>query len=275
MTTTVGSFPQAALPDEGAHQFAAGKLSESELTELTEQATREVIELQEDLGLDILVHGEMERGDMVAYFAEHFPGMEIGGLVRSYGNRYYHKPVITEAVRWEKPDDARHGGSTRSPSPTSRLRACLPAPTRWSSGPSTSTIPLAATPCWRWPRSSTREAQALEDAGAEVHPDRRACRFDAHGGPADLLEAMAVVTDGLKAKTILAHLLRRLRNASTASCSSCPVDQFDLEMANSDYDLLDKIREEGFDKEIGLGVLDVHSHACDRGRNEGGHPQGA
>jgi 5-methyltetrahydropteroyltriglutamate--homocysteine methyltransferase len=103
LTTTVGSFPKPPYLARARNDFAVGKLTQSELHELTEKATREVIAMQEELGLDVLVHGEMERGDMVGYFGEIMPGMATGGLVRSYGNRYYHKPVIKEAVRWESP----------------------------------------------------------------------------------------------------------------------------------------------------------------------------
>src|SRR5439155_1594554 len=62
------------------------------------RATAEWIRRQEEIGLDVLVDGEMYRGDMVAYFAERLEGFKIGGLVRSYGNRYYHKPVIAGKV---------------------------------------------------------------------------------------------------------------------------------------------------------------------------------
>ncbi|MCH8995140.1 MAG: methionine synthase, partial [Chloroflexi bacterium] len=103
LTTTVGSFAKPTYLQQARNQRARGKISSEELLELERKATREVIALQEEIGLDILVDGEMARGDMVAYFGEHLPGMELGGLVRSYGNRYYHKPIVKSAVSWEKP----------------------------------------------------------------------------------------------------------------------------------------------------------------------------
>ena len=103
LTTTVGSFPKPAYLQRARNKHSAGKLSLEELQELEQKATREVIALQEEVGLDILVDGEMARGDMVAFFAEHFQGMEIGGLVRSYGNRYYRKPIVKSDVRWPGP----------------------------------------------------------------------------------------------------------------------------------------------------------------------------
>src|SRR4030065_635435 len=103
LTTTVGSVPNPAYLKQARTQHAAGRLSREELAELERRATKEVIALQEELGIDILVDGEMDRGDMVAFFAEQLDGMKLGGLVRSYGNRYYHKPVITGPLRWTAP----------------------------------------------------------------------------------------------------------------------------------------------------------------------------
>ena len=74
----------------------------AELPELEQQATREVIQLQEDLDIDVIVDGEMYRGDMAEYFAQQMSGFETTGLVRSYGNRYYHKPIVSGAI--ERPN---------------------------------------------------------------------------------------------------------------------------------------------------------------------------
>ena len=97
LTTAVGSLPKPGYLAKARSAFASGRIDASELDKLTRQATAECIRMQEDVGLDVLVHGEMERGDMVAYFAELLTeSMAISGLVRSYGNRYYRKPVIAE-----------------------------------------------------------------------------------------------------------------------------------------------------------------------------------
>ena len=71
------------------------------------KATKEWIEFQDSIGTDLVVDGEQYRGDMVAFFAEEMPGLEIGGLVRSYGNRYYRKPIATGPVGRDKPDHGR------------------------------------------------------------------------------------------------------------------------------------------------------------------------
>ena len=102
-TTTVGSFGKPEYLTKARGQHARGKLGATELEELERKATAEWIRRQEDIGLDVLVDGEMYRGDMVAYFAERLEGFKLGGLVRSYGNRYYHKPVIAGRVQRPQP----------------------------------------------------------------------------------------------------------------------------------------------------------------------------
>ena len=108
VTTAVGSYPKPDYLARARNQFSQGKLDREELEKLERQATEYWIRSQERLGLDVLVHGEMERGDMVAYFAGEpggrtIEGMKLGGLVRSYGNRYYHKPVIAGKLAWPGP----------------------------------------------------------------------------------------------------------------------------------------------------------------------------
>src|SRR5256886_5191975 len=102
-TTTVGSFGKPEYLTKARGKMAGGKLGAAELEELERKATAGWIRRQEDIGLDVLVDGEMYRGDMVAYFAERLEGFKIGGLLRSYGNRYYHKPVIAGKVSRPRP----------------------------------------------------------------------------------------------------------------------------------------------------------------------------
>src|SRR3972149_6006837 len=98
LTTAVGSYPKPDYLLQARNKVARGEMGQEELERLERQATEHWVRLQEELGLDILVDGEMYRGDMVAYFSEHMEGFQISGLVRSYGNRYYRKPVAVGPV---------------------------------------------------------------------------------------------------------------------------------------------------------------------------------
>lgn len=257
LTTAVGSFGKPPYLQQARNAHAAGRLSNAELEELTLRATREVIELQERLGIDILVHGEMERGDMVAFFADLLPGMYTGGLVRSYGNRYYHKPVIFDELTWQEPvtvDLWRYAQSL-----TSRpVKGMLTGPytlVEWSFDdyyPNRRSAILAMAQVVR------REALALEAAGAQyIQIDEPACSTRQADLPL-VCEAMGIVTEGMTAKTIT-HICYGDFVAAYDQLIAIPVDQIDIELANRDYDLLDLIERKPFPQEIGLGVIDVHT----------------
>jgi 5-methyltetrahydropteroyltriglutamate--homocysteine methyltransferase len=263
LTTTVGSFAKPDYLQRARNQRAAGKLSREELQELERKATREVIALQEEIGLDILVDGEMARGDMVAYFGEHLPGMELGGLVRSYGNRYYHRPIVKDKVRWQEPITLEMWRFAQSLT-DKPVKGMLTGPytiVEWSFDEyygSRREAVLAMAQVIR------REAQELERAGAKyIQIDEPALSTRAE----DLeltIEAMGIVSDGLKAKTIT-HVCYGDFASVFPGFLEMPVQQFDLEAANSDYDIVDLFKDRGFpeDREIALGVIDVHSHAIE------------
>ena len=98
LTTAVGSYPKPDYVNRARTQVAQGKMDPAELRELERKATAHWVHIQEQLGMDILVDGEMYRGDMVTYFSENMEGFRISGLVRSYGNRYYRKPIAVGPV---------------------------------------------------------------------------------------------------------------------------------------------------------------------------------
>ncbi|MCH7811639.1 MAG: methionine synthase [Chloroflexi bacterium] len=263
LTTTVGSFPKPDYLQRARNKHSAGKLSLEELQELEQKATREVIALQEEVGLDILVDGEMARGDMVAFFAEHFQGMEIGGLVRSYGNRYYRKPIVKSDVRWPGPITVEMWRFAQSLT-QKPVKGMLTGPytmVEWSflEGYDTQREAVLA-----MAQAVHQEAVELDRAGApfiQIDEPALSTRLE------DIelaIEAMGIVTDGLKAKTAT-HICYGDFVAAYPRFLDMPVQQFDLEMANSAQDLVALFKENGFpeSKEIAWGVVDVHSHVIE------------
>jgi 5-methyltetrahydropteroyltriglutamate--homocysteine methyltransferase len=95
-TTTIGSYPQTSAIREVRAAFRAGEIDESEYVGKMRKEIADVIKLQEQLGLDVLVHGEPERNDMVQYFAEQLDGFFAtqNGLVQSYGSRCVRPPIL-------------------------------------------------------------------------------------------------------------------------------------------------------------------------------------
>ncbi len=258
LTTTVGSFGKPDYLQKARNAAARGKTSASELEDLERKATEEWIRRQEEVGLDILVDGEMYRGDMVAYFAERLDGFTIGGLVRSYGNRYYHKPVISAKVKRPRPmtvDWFRFTqGLTDRP-----VKGMLTGPYTmldWSYNEAYRTRRDAALALAEVVR---QEAEDLERAGARyIQIDEPAI----HARPEELdiaIEAMGIVTQNLRAKTV-SHICYGDFAAIYPKVLELPVDQLDLAMSNYEYRWLSLFDAHPFTKELAIGIVDVHSH---------------
>lgn len=258
LTTTVGSFGKPDYLQQARNARARGRLSETELLELERRATTEWIRTQEEIGLDILVDGEMYRGDMVAYFAERLEGYTIGGLVRSYGNRYYHKPVISGKVARLKPMTVEWFRFAQSL--TDRpVKGMLTGPYTlldWSYLESYKTRREAALALAEVVR---QEAEDLQAAGARyIQIDEPAI----HARPEEIaiaIEAMGVVTQNLTAKTV-SHICYGDFAAIYPQVLDLPVDRLSLAMANYGYRWLDLFERHPYTKELEIGIVDVHTH---------------
>jgi 5-methyltetrahydropteroyltriglutamate--homocysteine methyltransferase len=261
-TTTVGSFPKPDYLVKARQKFASKEISQEELTQLEKKATEECIRLQEKIGIDILVHGEMERGDMTTYFAERLKGFGISGLVRSYGNRYYRKPVVKGEIKREKPMTVEMFKFAQSLT-SKPVKGMLTGPYTmcdWSFNeyyPSRRDLVLALA------QVIHQEVVDLEKAGAKyIQIDEPA--LSTRQDEIDLaIEAMKIVTSGIKAKTI-SHICYGDFKTIYPKILDLAVDQLDLEFANSNFANLDIFREPKFTKEIAIGVLDSHSHIIEK-----------
>ena len=258
LTTAVGSFGKPDYLQKARNASARGKVSATELRDLERKATAEWIKAQEEIGLDILVDGEMYRGDMVAYFADLLDGYSEGGLVRSYGNRYYHKPVISGTLKRPKPMTVEWFQYAQSLS-EKPVKGMLTGPYTmldWSYNEAYATRRDAALALAEVVR---QEAEDLDQAGARyIQIDEPAI----HARPEELeiaIEAMGIVTQNLKAKTI-SHICYGDFAAIYPGILKLPVDQLDLAMANYEYRWLDLMDRNPFTKEMAIGIVDVHTH---------------
>jgi 5-methyltetrahydropteroyltriglutamate--homocysteine methyltransferase len=262
LTTTVGSFPKPPYLTKARIEYASGKLSEAKLSELEKRATEECIRLQERVGLDILVHGEMERGDMATYFAERMDGFGISGLVRSYGNRYYRKPVVKGEIKRERPITVEMFKFAQSLT-QKPVKGMLTGPYTmcdWSFNehyPDRRSLVLALA------KEIHREVIDLEQAGAKyIQIDEPA--ISTRPDEIELaIEAMKIVTQGVKVKTI-SHICYGDFTVMYPRILDLAVDQLDLEFANSDFSNLEIFKDPPFTKEVAVGVLDVHSHVIEK-----------
>lgn len=258
-TTSVGSFPKPPYILEARGKYARGEISRDDLLELERKATKEWIEFQDSIDTDVVVDGEMYRGDMVAFFAEELPGLEIGGLVRSYGNRYYRKPIATGPVGRDKPITVDWWEYAQSLT-TKPVKGMLTGPYTICDWSFNEHYPTRRDYVLDLAKVIRDEALDLEKAGAkfiQIDEPAASTRMD----ELDLvIEAMAIVTEPLTAHTIT-HICYGDFHHAYPKMLDIPVDQIDLEFANSDYSLLEDFARAPFTKYIGLGVVDVHTHA--------------
>jgi len=260
-TTSVGSFPKPDYLVKARADFAKKKITREELAQDERRATEFWIRKQEELGVDVLVDGEMYRGDMVAYFAEHLDGFQEGGLVRSYGNRYYHKPIIAGEVRWKKPITVAWWkfaqGLTSKP-----VKGMLTGPYTVMDWSFVESYSDRRTACLALAREIRKEVEALIEAGAKIiQIDEPATSVR----PEELLlaiEAMHVVTDSLPAYFIT-HICYGAFENIYPGMLDLPVDNFDLEMSNSGLDMLELFKKHRYTKDISVGVMDVHTHVIE------------
>lgn len=257
-TTSVGSFPKPPDLMAARSKHAKGKLSDQELFALEEDATRFWIKVQEDLGVDVLVDGEMYRGDMVAYFAEIMGGFKEGGLVRSYGNRYYHKPVVVGEVAWKGPmtvDRWKFAQSlTKKP-----VKGMLTGPYTIMDWCFDEFYPSRADCAKALAREIRKEVEALMKAGCKIiQIDEPALSVRPEELPT-AIEANAIVTTGLDAYFIN-HICYGEFEKVYPDMLKMPVDNLDLEMSNSNLDLLRLFQKHPFTKDLSFGLTDVHTH---------------
>jgi 5-methyltetrahydropteroyltriglutamate--homocysteine methyltransferase len=258
-TTAVGSYPKPQQLLEARRMMLAGRLKLKDLKPLEERTTREWISLQEEIGLDVLVDGEMYRGDMVTYFADNLDGFKISGLVRSYGNRYYRKPIIVGNVKWRGPITVERWkfaqGLTQKP-----LKGMITGPYTMMDWTFNEHYPSRREACLDLARALHEEAKALADAGAKIiQVDEPAISARPEELPEFAIEAMRVVTEGVDAYFIN-HICYGAFEFIYPGMLELPVDNFDLEMSNSEFDLVELFRKHPFTKDLSFGVVDAHSH---------------
>lgn len=257
-TTSVGSFPKSEELKGARAKVRRGQMERGELLALEQQATRDWIRIQEEIGLDILVDGEQYRGDMATYFAEHLDGFKVSSLVRSYGNRYYRKPIAVGPIRWKGPITVEWFRFAQGLTPKP-VKGMLTGPYTMMDWSFDETYPDRRAFCLALAEAIHEEVKALEAAGARfIQIDEPAVSTRVE--EVELaVEAMRRVTRGVRVKTGT-HICYGDFERVYPKILDLAVDQIDLEFANSNFSLLDLIRKVPFTKEVGFGVVDVHSH---------------
>src|SRR2546422_476932 len=268
-TTTIGSFPQTAEVRAARRQLTDGKLTPAAYDAFIEEQIRKTLRLQEDIGIDVLVHGEFERNDMVEYFGEQLDGFAFTehGWVQSYGTRYVKPPIICGDVSRPRPMTVRW--STFAQAQTKKpVKGMLTGPVtilQWSfvrdDQPRSETAKQLAL-------AIRDEVQDLESAGIRViQIDEPALREGLPLRRADwaayldwAVNAFRLATAGVKDETqIHTHMCYSEFNDVIRVIEQMDADAISIENARSRSELLEGFREYKYPNEIGPGVYDIHS----------------
>jgi 5-methyltetrahydropteroyltriglutamate--homocysteine methyltransferase len=268
-TTTIGSFPQTGDIRRARAQFGKGVITEAEYLDLMRAEIKRVVDLQEEIGVDVVVHGEPERNDMVQYFAEHLDGFAVtqNGWVQSYGSRCTRPSILWGDV--SRPAPITVDWSTYAQSLTSKpVKGMLTGPVTilaWSFVRDDQ--PLADTA--RQVALSLRDEIAdLERAGIRVvQVDEPALRellpLKKRDQPAYLdwsVGSFRLATSGVgDATQIHTHLCYSEFGVVIDAIRDLDADVTSIEAARSRMEVVDDISASGFDHGIGPGVYDIHS----------------
>ncbi|WP_104164470.1 5-methyltetrahydropteroyltriglutamate--homocysteine S-methyltransferase [Arthrobacter sp. SX1312] len=268
-TTTIGSFPQTAEIRSARAQAARGALSGEQYEAALQDEIRRVVTLQEDLGFDVLVHGEAERNDMVQYFAEHLDGFDVTrhGWVQSYGSRCTRPSLLWGDV--SRPAPVTVPWTAFAQSLTDRpVKGMLTGPVTilaWSFVRNDQ--PLADTAnqvalalrdeVEDLERAGTRIIQVDEPALRELLPLRRA---DQAAYLAWSVRAFTLATaSAAPATQIHTHLCYSEFGSVLAAIDGLDADVTSLEAARSRMEVVHDLEEHGFGRGVGPGVYDIHS----------------
>ncbi|KUN01079.1 5-methyltetrahydropteroyltriglutamate--homocysteine methyltransferase [Streptomyces yokosukanensis] len=268
-TTTIGSFPQTGELRAARADLRAGRIGTAGYEERIEAEIREVISFQEKTGLDVLVHGEPERNDMVQYFAEQLTGYLATqhGWVQSYGTRYVRPPILAGDIARPAPMTVRW--TTFAQSLTDRpVKGMLTGPVTmlaWSFVRDDQ--PLAETA--RQVALALRdEVNDLEEAGTSViQVDEPALRETLPLRAADraaylawATEAFRLTTGGVRPDTqIHTHMCYAEFGDIVQAIDDLDADVISLEAARSHMQVARELASHGYPREAGPGVYDIHS----------------
>ena len=268
-TTTIGSFPQTPEIRQARLQFRKGELSGTQYTEQMQAEIARCIEAQEKLGLDVLVHGEPERNDMVEYFGEQLDGYAFTrfGWVQSYGSRCVKPPILFGDIRRPRAmtvDWIRYAQSlTDKP-----VKGMLTGPVTILNWSFVRDDQPRKDSCLQLAQAIREEVQDLEKAGVNIiQIDEAALREGLPLRQSDwanyldwAINSFRIAANGVEDGTqIHTHMCYSEFNDIIEAIARMDADVITIETSRSDMELLDAFRNFEYPNDIGPGVYDIHS----------------
>ncbi|BBZ71513.1 5-methyltetrahydropteroyltriglutamate--homocysteine S-methyltransferase [Mycobacterium paraseoulense] len=268
-TTTIGSYPQTSAIRKARAALRAGEIDQAEYEKRMRKEIADVIKLQEELGLDVLVHGEPERNDMVQYFAEQLEGFFAtqNGWVQSYGSRCVRPPILYGDVIRTRPMTVEWISYAQSLT-EKPVKGMLTGPVTilaWSFVRDDQPLADTANQVALAIRDETVDLQSAgtaviqvdEPALRELLPLRRADQEDYLRWA---VGSFRLATSGVADSTqIHTHLCYSEFGEVIGAIADLDADVTSIEAARSHMEVLDDLNSVGFSNSVGPGVYDIHS----------------
>jgi 5-methyltetrahydropteroyltriglutamate--homocysteine methyltransferase len=260
LTTVVGSYPKPTWLNRARDHFEDDEhdFDEDDWEEATDDAARLITNEHERSGLDVVVDGEMRRNEMVEFFAERIDGYEFNGRVKVWGHNYFDKPSVVDEVEYAEPwlvDEFEFTtGVTSQP-----VKVPITGPYTLANWSFNEVYDDNAALAYDLADLVNLEIENLVDAGAkyiQIDEPALATTPDDHAIVGECLER--IVDDVPDDVRLGLHVCYGDYSRIYPEILDYPVEEFDLELCNGNYEQLDVFTEHEFTKDLAMGVTDAH-----------------
>ena len=260
LTTVVGSYPKPKWVDRARELYEDDEadFTEKNWTEAKDDAARLITEEHERAGLDVVTDGEMRRNEMVEYFAELIDGYEFNGRVKVWGHNYFDKPSVvddlTRTQEWLVSEYEFISSVADRP-----VKVPITGPYTLASWSFNEAYDTERDLALELADLVNEEIEALVDAGAryiQIDEPALATTPDDYALVGDCLER--IVADVPEDVRIGLHVCYGDYSRVYPEILDFPIDEFDVELCNGDYEQLEVFKQPAFEKDLALGVVDAH-----------------
>ncbi|AMC10300.1 5-methyltetrahydropteroyltriglutamate--homocysteine methyltransferase [Lutibacter profundi] len=268
-TTTIGSFPQTKEVRSWRSKFKKEEISQKEYEDLLKKETEKAIRWQEEIDIDVLVHGEFERNDMVEYFGEKLNGFVFTkfGWVQSYGSRCVKPPIIFGDISRPNPMTVKWTSYAQSLTPK-LVKGMLTGPVTILQWSFVRNDQERSVTCNQIALAIRDEVKDLENVGIKIiQIDEPAIREGLPLRKSDwqrylkwAINAFKISSSGINDETqIHTHMCYSEFNDIIQNIADMDADVITIECSRSQMELLDAFADFNYPNEIGPGVYDIHS----------------
>jgi len=260
LTTVVGSYPKPKWLHRARDLYEEDDsgFGEEHFEEAKDDAARLITGEHERAGLDVVVDGEMRRNEMVEYFAHRIDGYEFNGPVKVWGHNYFDKPSVVDDVtygeEWLVSEYEFTAGVAQRP-----VKVPITGPYTLASWSFNEVYDSDAELAYELADLVNEEIEALVEAGAryvQIDEPALATTPDDHAIVGECIDR--IVADVPEDVRLGLHVCYGDYSRIYPEILDFPVEEFDVELCNGDYEQLDVFKEPAFTKDLGLGVVDAH-----------------